>query len=376
LSNAYNKIESEVAESLDYSYEYLEYWNARSIIHGAVSTLYPHIVKLHKGAAFSRWHSFRLDAWSKTLPRFKSQGRRALVDRLTLFKFPKRHRLGQLFSDRELWLPFLVEEPRYANNRGNLVPMVETTRFMRASEIEISPVFAERTQLDLYDVLDGGPESNSLFKIKYSHHELVEPKSVAGPGTFILKQKRPKIPNISPIIVSSEELDPLYLLKHYLLRAQPALYNSGFIQAVEDRVGLLLDKKKIATKRAELMSTHLSRRLLRTQRTLVLPAQVNLTLVTNSYDVIHSWFLPALGLKMDCVPGRSTHHTFYIDNLGFFYGQCAEICGRYHHHMPIRLCLLPFEHFFVWWQHFGLPRVLGLENQLQDDAELPRYKFF
>lgn len=50
---------------------------------------------------------------------------------------------------------------------------------------------------------------------------------------------------------------------------------------------------------------------------------------------------------MDCVPGRSTHHSFYVDTVGFFYGQCAEICGRYHHHMPIRLCMLPFEHFFV-----------------------------
>jgi len=51
---------------------------------------------------------------------------------------------------------------------------------------------------------------------------------------------------------------------------------------------------------------------------------------------------------MDCVPGRSTHHTFYVDNAGFYYGQCAEICGRYHHHMPIRVCALPFEHFLIW----------------------------
>jgi heme/copper-type cytochrome/quinol oxidase subunit 2 len=79
--------------------------------------------------------------------------------------------------------------------------------------------------------------------------------------------------------------------------------------------------------------------------------------ITNSYDVVHSWFIPGLGLKMDCVPGRSTHHTFYIDNIGFYYGQCAEICGRYHHHMPIRLCALPFEHFSVWWQSKGLARM-------------------
>jgi heme/copper-type cytochrome/quinol oxidase subunit 2 len=105
---------------------------------------------------------------------------------------------------------------------------------------------------------------------------------------------------------------------------------------------------RINRHRSELVPVTLARRLLRTKRTLVLPAHVNLTLITNSYDVVHSWFVPGLGLKVDCVPGRSTHHTFYIDNIGFYYGQCAEICGRYHHHMPIRLCALPFEHFVVW----------------------------
>lgn len=48
---------------------------------------------------------------------------------------------------------------------------------------------------------------------------------------------------------------------------------------------------------------------------------------------------------------------FYIDNVGFYYGQCAEICGRYHHHMPIRLCALPFEQFLVWWQRRGVKRL-------------------
>lgn len=114
---------------------------------------------------------------------------------------------------------------------------------------------------------------------------------------------------------------------------------------------------RINRHRSELVPVTLARRLLRTKRTLVLPAHVNLTLITNSYDVVHSWFVPGLGLKIDCVPGRSTHHTFYIDNVGFYYGQCAEICGRYHHHMPIRMCALPFEHFVVWWQLKGAARM-------------------
>ena len=105
----------------------------------------------------------------------------------------------------------------------------------------------------------------------------------------------------------------------------------------------------------------LARRLLRTKRTIVLPIYVNLSVITNSYDVVHSWFIPGLSLKFDCIPGRSTHHLLHIENIGFYYGQCAEICGRYHHHMPIRLCALPFEHFLVWWNTIGLPRLLRYE---------------
>jgi heme/copper-type cytochrome/quinol oxidase subunit 2 len=116
--------------------------------------------------------------------------------------------------------------------------------------------------------------------------------------------------------------------------------------------------------RSELPSVQSNRRLLRTRRVLVLPAHTNITLITNSFDVMHSWYIPGLGVKLDCVPGRSTHHTIHIDHAGFYYGQCAEICGRYHHHMPIRVCALPFEHFLVWWYHYGVPFFLaGNQNR-------------
>ena len=121
--------------------------------------------------------------------------------------------------------------------------------------------------------------------------------------------------------------------------------------------------------RSELVPVTLARRLLRVKRTLVLPAHTNITVITNSYDVVHSWFIPGLGIKLDCVPGRSTHHTFYIDNIGFYYGQCAEICGRYHHHMPIRICALPFEQFLVWWQKRGLKRMHRVRT-IKDSASL------
>lgn len=92
-------------------------------------------------------------------------------------------------------------------------------------------------------------------------------------------------------------------------------------------------------------------RLLKVNNILVLPTSTFINIITNSYDVIHSWFIPGLGIKMDCIPGRSTHHTLYIDTPGMYYGQCAEICGRLHHHMPIKICALYLDHYYLWFLH-------------------------
>lgn len=134
---------------------------------------------------------------------------------------------------------------------------------------------------------------------------------------------------------------------------------SGWV-VVKDHEAIISQYKtlKMNRNRSENQNLILSKRLLRVKRTVVLPAHINITAITNSFDVVHSWFVPGLGLKMDCIPGRATHHTFFIDNVGFYYGQCAEICGRYHHHMPVRICALPYEHFLIWWNYFGVKKFM------------------
>lgn len=102
-------------------------------------------------------------------------------------------------------------------------------------------------------------------------------------------------------------------------------------------------------------------RLLRLNKMLFLPTNLQIAIITNSFDVIHSWFIPGLGLKMDCVPGRSTHHTLYIDIPGIYYGQCAEICGRFHHHMPIKVCALELEHYLLWFNHYILSTIVEFD---------------
>lgn len=84
-------------------------------------------------------------------------------------------------------------------------------------------------------------------------------------------------------------------------------------------------------------------RLLTTSTEITLPSAINIMVITNSYDVVHSWFIPGIGIKFDCVPGRSTHHHLFFEKPGMYYGQCAEICGRSHHHMPIKLLVIKLE---------------------------------
>lgn len=86
-----------------------------------------------------------------------------------------------------------------------------------------------------------------------------------------------------------------------------------------------------------------------TDNCVYLPTRKNITVITNSFDVAHSWFLPGLGLKFDCIPGRSTHHSLFISKPGYYFGHCAEVCGRFHHHMPIKIVALNVDHFLYFY---------------------------
>jgi len=195
---------------------------------------------------------------------------------------------------------------------------------------------------------DGCGVSNDLFALRYNNLEgKIVHKNTANNIYFIFKQKRySRRKNINPYVKSFKDIEGNKINKAKF-KSRPVLFNNQIFDSAEN----LTQKYRMFRKskvRSDEFNVAFNKRLLRTSRTLVVPAHTNITAITNSYDVIHSWFIPGLGLKMDCIPGRSTHHTFYIDNVGFYYGQCAEVCGRYHHHMPIRLCALPFEHFLVW----------------------------
>ena len=85
----------------------------------------------------------------------------------------------------------------------------------------------------------------------------------------------------------------------------------------------------------DLLTKKDSKRLLEVDNKLYLPIEANVRLLITSADVLHSWAIPALGIKLDACPGRLNQTSLYIKRPGTFYGQCSEICGVNHGFMPI-----------------------------------------
>lgn len=89
-------------------------------------------------------------------------------------------------------------------------------------------------------------------------------------------------------------------------------------------------------------------RLLEVDNRTVLPINTQIRIIITAADVIHSWTVPALGVKADAIPGRLNQTRFLISRPGLFYGQCSEICGANHRFMPIVIERVSTNSFLNW----------------------------
>lgn len=89
-------------------------------------------------------------------------------------------------------------------------------------------------------------------------------------------------------------------------------------------------------------------RLLTVDNALVVPVGKNIRLLMASEDVIHSWAVPSLGIKLDTVPGRLNETWVRVNKPGMYYGQCSELCGVNHGFMPIAVKAVTEEEFTAW----------------------------
>nr|YP_003204928.1 cytochrome c oxidase subunit II [Sialis hamata]ACO92592.1 cytochrome c oxidase subunit II [Sialis hamata]ANJ70644.1 cytochrome c oxidase subunit 2 [Sialis sp. BMNH 1425199] len=94
-------------------------------------------------------------------------------------------------------------------------------------------------------------------------------------------------------------------------------------------------------------------RLLDVDNRIILPMNTQIRILVTAADVLHSWTIPALGVKIDATPGRLNQTNFFINRPGLYYGQCSEICGANHSFMPIVIESIPTNIFINWIKNFS-----------------------
>jgi cytochrome c oxidase subunit 2 len=79
-----------------------------------------------------------------------------------------------------------------------------------------------------------------------------------------------------------------------------------------------------------------------------LPINTHVRVLVTSTDVLHSWAVPSLGVKVDACTGRLNETSLFILREGVFYGQCSEICGVGHSNMPIAVESVSIDKYIAW----------------------------
>nr|AKM70107.1 cytochrome oxidase subunit II [Kurisakia onigurumii] len=93
-------------------------------------------------------------------------------------------------------------------------------------------------------------------------------------------------------------------------------------------------------------------RLIEVDNKTILPFKYNIRLLISSDDVIHSWTIPSLAIKIDAIPGRMNQINLMMNRPGMYFGQCSEICGINHSFMPIQIESFNLNKFTNWIKNF------------------------
>jgi len=88
--------------------------------------------------------------------------------------------------------------------------------------------------------------------------------------------------------------------------------------------------------------------LLATDTAVVVPVGATVVMTVTAADVIHSWTIPAFGVKQDAVPGRLAQLWFAAEQEGIYFGQCSELCGKDHAYMPITVKVVSQDTYDTW----------------------------
>nr|YP_010865905.1 cytochrome c oxidase subunit II [Neopanorpa lui]WGT92117.1 cytochrome c oxidase subunit 2 [Neopanorpa lui] len=180
---------------------------------------------------------------------------------------------------------------------------------------------------------------SSLFFNNYTNRYLLESQGIEVVWTIL--------PAITLIFIALPSLRLLYLLdeiKDPALTLKTIGHQWYWSYEYSDFISLEFDSYMIPTNELELDGF----RLLDVDNRTVIPLNTQIRMLVSAADVLHSWTVPALGIKVDATPGRLNQTSFLIGRPGLFFGQCSEICGANHSFMPIVIESVPTSIFIKW----------------------------
>nr|YP_010526593.1 cytochrome c oxidase subunit II [Megaxyela euchroma]UXP85885.1 cytochrome c oxidase subunit II [Megaxyela euchroma] len=155
------------------------------------------------------------------------------------------------------------------------------------------------------------------------------------------------LPAIMLVFIALPSLRLLYLMDEIntpMLTVKTIGHQWYWSYEYSDFLKINFDSYMIPTNELKLNSF----RLLDVDNHTVLPMKWDIRMVVSAADVLHSWAVPSLGVKVDATPGRLNQINMMINRPGLFFGQCSEICGANHSFMPIVIESVTVDAFINW----------------------------
>nr|APX40631.1 cytochrome c oxidase subunit 2 [Colaspidema barbarum] len=180
---------------------------------------------------------------------------------------------------------------------------------------------------------------STLFFNKFTHRYLLEGQMIEIIWTIL--------PTITLIFIAIPSLRLIYILDEVnnpMITIKTIGHQWYWSYEYSDFKNIEFDSYMLPT--SELSQFNF--RLLDVDNRVVIPFESQIRMLVTAADVIHSWTIPSLGVKIDATPGRLNQISFSTNRSGLFYGQCSEICGANHSFMPIVIESISPKYFIKW----------------------------
>nr|AFQ62209.1 cytochrome c oxidase subunit II [Hypomedon debilicornis] len=180
---------------------------------------------------------------------------------------------------------------------------------------------------------------SSLFFNKYNYRYLLEGQMIELIWTIM--------PAIILIFIALPSLRLLYLLDEInnpIITIKTIGHQWYWSYEYTDFKNIEFDSYMIPTNELKKFNF----RLLDVDNRISVPFNSQIRMLVTAADVLHSWTIPSLSVKIDATPGRLNQTNFFINRAGIFFGQCSEICGANHSFMPIVLESISPKYFIKW----------------------------